>query len=49
MEKAKKGDRVSIDFIGKLNDGTIFDTTFDDGQCEEDHCCLLYTSDAADE
>ncbi|BCA79896.1 peptidylprolyl isomerase [Desulfuromonas sp. AOP6] len=38
MAKAKKGDNVSIDFIGKLNDGTIFDTTFDDGQCEEDHC-----------
>ena len=39
MAKAKKGDRVSIDFIGKLNDGTIFDTTFDDGECDDDCDC----------
>lgn len=43
MTQAKKGDRVRIDFNGKLEDGTVFDSTApedgecgcDDGDCEE--------------
>lgn len=45
MAQAKKGDRVRINFTGKLEDGSIFETTLedldccnDDG-CEDDDCC----------
>ncbi len=39
-QKAKKGDRVRIDFTGTLEDGTIFATTleFDDCECDEGGC-----------
>lgn len=41
MSQAKKGDRVSIHFTGRLQDGTIFDTTHEmeplgDGSGEND-------------
>lgn len=36
MSQAKKGDRVSIHFIGRLEDGTVFDTTRDDTINETD-------------
>lgn len=38
MAQVKKGDRVSIHFTGKLEDGTIFDTTLDDGNHTGDGC-----------
>jgi peptidylprolyl isomerase len=38
MKQAKKGDRVLIDYTGKLEDGTIFDTTLDIEECESDDC-----------
>lgn len=50
MAQAKKGDRVRIDFTGKLEDGTIIDSTrpgeyddegcgCDDSNCEDSSCC----------
>lgn len=39
MAQAKKGDRVRIDFDGKLEDGTVFDTTTpEEGECGCDDC-----------
>jgi peptidylprolyl isomerase len=43
MALVKKGDKVSINFTGTLEDGTIFDTTLghDDcspGECDSDDC-----------
>ncbi|MDX9708813.1 MAG: peptidylprolyl isomerase [Trichloromonas sp.] len=42
MAQAKKGDRVTINFIGTLEDGTVFDTTFPDPEaaCSTDDCGL---------
>ncbi|SEA55860.1 peptidylprolyl isomerase [Desulfuromusa kysingii] len=38
MLQAKEADKVSIHFIGKLEDGTIIDTTHAD-PCQDDECC----------
>lgn len=38
MSQAKKGDRVSIHFIGRLQDGTIFDSTHEMEPLEGDSC-----------
>ena len=49
MAQAKKGDRVTINFTGKLEDGTVIDSTLpgvcddegcgcDDSVCEESSC-----------
>ncbi|OQY22743.1 MAG: peptidylprolyl isomerase [Desulfobacteraceae bacterium 4572_35.2] len=38
MSQAKKGDRVSIHFIGRLQDGTIFDSTHEMEPAEGDSC-----------
>jgi peptidylprolyl isomerase len=56
MAQVKKGDRVRIDFTGKLEDGTIIDSTrpgecddegcgCDDSSCEDSNCC----TDAGDD
>lgn len=50
MTQAKPGDKVSINFIGKLDDGTIIDSTYPDPEessecgnkdhsCDDDSCC----------
>jgi peptidylprolyl isomerase len=41
MAQAKKGDKVRINFTGKLEDGSIIETTFDDAECcdEDSSCC----------
>ncbi|MBV5323583.1 FKBP-type peptidyl-prolyl cis-trans isomerase [bacterium] len=41
MAQAKKGDKVRINFTGKLEDGSIIETTFDDAECcdEDSGCC----------
>ncbi len=45
MAQAQKGDRVRINFTGKLEDGSIFETTLEDADCcndegcEDDDCC----------
>ena len=38
MAKANKGDNVRINFTGKLEDGTIFDSTVEHAECEPDDC-----------
>jgi peptidylprolyl isomerase len=37
MAQAKKGDRVRIDFTGKLEDGTVIDSTRP-GECDDEGC-----------
>ena len=37
MALAKKGDKVRIDYTGKLEDGTVFDSTLED-ECPPDEC-----------
>lgn len=37
MAQAKSGDKVSINFIGKLADGTIIDSTYPDPESADDH------------
>ena len=36
MALAKKGDKVKINFTGKLEDGTIIDSTYEDMDCGSD-------------
>ena len=38
MAKAKSGDKVRINFTGRLDDGTIFDSTVDHADCELVDC-----------
>ena len=47
MSKAKNGDSVLFNYVGKLDDGTVFDSTFEtecnddecsDGECNTDDC-----------
>jgi len=38
MAQAKKGDRVRIDYTGKLADGTIVDSTIEGEECTTDDC-----------
>jgi peptidylprolyl isomerase len=37
MALAKIGDKVKIDYVGKLEDGTVFDSTLED-ECSPDEC-----------
>lgn len=39
MAQAKKGDTITINYTGTLEDGTIFDSTLDDMDCEDEDCC----------
>jgi len=46
MAQAKKGDRVTINFVGTLEDGTVFDSTLETDmdscstdECSSDDCC----------
>ena len=42
MIQAKETDKVTINFIGKLTDGAIIDSTYPDPEgehCEGDNCC----------
>lgn len=38
MKQAQKGDRIRINYTGKLEDGSIFDTTLETGDCEHEEC-----------
>jgi peptidylprolyl isomerase len=37
MAQAKQGDKVKINFTGRLEDGSVFDSTLED-QCETEEC-----------
>lgn len=37
MAQAKNGDKVSINYTGTLEDGTVFDSTLE-GDCDHDEC-----------
>ena len=37
MTQAKKGDKVTINYTGKLADGTVFDSTMEE-ECSQDDC-----------
>jgi len=37
MEKAQKGSQVSFNFIVRLDDGSIIDTTYEEVDCEPNH------------
>lgn len=39
MAQAQKGDKVRINFTGKLEDGTIIETTLESGECCTDDDC----------
>lgn len=39
MAQAKMGDKVRIDYTGMLDDGTVFDSTLEEGhECETEEC-----------
>lgn len=39
MSQAKQGDKVRFNFEGRLEDGTVFDTTYESiGSCDDDSC-----------
>jgi peptidylprolyl isomerase len=38
MAQAKKGDRVRIDYTGRLEDGSVFDSTLESIDCGPDDC-----------
>ena len=37
MGTAKNGDKVLFNYVGKLEDGTVFDSTFE-SDCSDDDC-----------
>ena len=39
MAQAEKGNTVTINFTGTLDDGTVFDSTLEALECNEDGCC----------
>lgn len=38
IQQVKSGDRVKINFRGTLQDGTLFDTTYESIGCDDDDC-----------
>jgi peptidylprolyl isomerase len=38
IKQVKLGDRVKFNFNGTLEDGTVFDTTYESDVCEDDGC-----------
>lgn len=38
MAQAKNGDKVKINYIGSLEDGTVFDSTLEDTECGTEGC-----------
>ena len=48
MAQAKQGDKVKIDYTGKLEDGTVFDSTLED-ECETEDCGCEEDGDCGDD
>lgn len=38
IKQVKLGDRIKINFSGTLEDGTLFDTTYEKDECTDDDC-----------
>ena len=38
MAQAKTGDRIQFNFTGTLEDGVVFDTTFESDDCDSEDC-----------
>lgn len=38
MTQAKQGDKVRIDLVGTLDDGTVFQSTLESEECDDDGC-----------
>lgn len=38
MAQARKGDTVKINYTGMLEDGTVFDSTHEQGECDSGDC-----------
>ena len=49
MAQAEKGNTVTINFTGTLDDGTVFDSTLEDTECNEDGCCDDSCDDGCDD
>ncbi|MEI6209484.1 MAG: peptidylprolyl isomerase [Desulfuromonadales bacterium] len=39
MAQAKKGDTIAINYTGTLEDGTVFDSTLEGMECDNDEIC----------
>lgn len=39
MAQAQKGNTVTINYTGTLDDGSIFDSTLEGPECEDEECC----------
>jgi len=39
MAQAEKGNTVTINFTGTLEDGTVFDSTLEAMECDDEECC----------
>ena len=39
MAQAEKGNTVTINYTGTLEDGTVFDSTLEAMDCDDDECC----------
>ena len=48
MTQAKQGDKVKIDYTGKLEDGSVFDSTLE-SECEPDDCGCEDDGDCGDD
>ncbi|MDD2850708.1 MAG: peptidylprolyl isomerase [Desulfuromonadaceae bacterium] len=49
MAQAEIGNMVTINFTGKLDDGTIFDSTLEALECDDEGCCDDDCEDSCDE
>jgi peptidylprolyl isomerase len=45
MAQAKKGDTITINYTGTLEDGTVFDSTIEGMECDDDENCQDDCSD----
>jgi peptidylprolyl isomerase len=49
MAQAEKGNTVTINFTGTLEDGTVFDSTLEDMECDEECCADGCDEDGCDD
>jgi peptidylprolyl isomerase len=49
MAQAEKGNTVTINFTGTLDDGTVFDSTLEGMECDNNDCCDDSCDDGCDD